>query len=525
MKQLPALRSAAVSTIALVVALVGVADNPRSERAFAASTITITSCSDGVWKPANTLYVLGANLTAPSGRPCLSPTVSGSTIEGNGKTITTDGSPAIVIDNQNNITVKNLITNGGISITGDGADNNSLNLISSSGTIAIANGDYNSISNSTIAGITITGTEHDAAYRTTIANNIIEGSDVHTLDIVGTPSATCPRGDHIILNNTIINHRTDPGSFAAAVRISCTTNNLVSENIVRSTAAVQGLVIANGAHSGQFNNNTFWSNSGESLAIAPDDTGSVASVSNMFNENMFRSDSSRSFSLEGIGTGTSFTGNIFWSNGTSDGGLLSGGNGTTFDHNTFVQDTDNVTALRLSYGAASQSDNFTNNIIDYSGPRALQLDTFSFDRLHSDYNLFHNRAGSVTIGTYGSLASWRTASSSAGRPEDANSIEADPLFTDRENGNFSIQSGSPTRGRGTNASDIGALPYGSTRTVTGCIEVWTCLAWGVCTGGQQTRSCTDDNRCGTTVNRPLTSRSCGQQDITAPSAIRTIIAR
>jgi len=58
--------------------------------------------------------------------------------------------------------------------------------------------------------------------------------------------------------------------------------------------------------------------------------------------------------------------------------------------------------------------------------------------------------------------------------------------------------------------DIGAVEYGA------CIEDWTCTpwsAWSACSGGTQTRTrtCTDDNTCGTENNKPAETetRSCG----------------
>lgn len=45
---------------------------------------------------------------------------------------------------------------------------------------------------------------------------------------------------------------------------------------------------------------------------------------------------------------------------------------------------------------------------------------------------------------------------------------------------------------------------------SGCIggESWTCTEWGDCIDGRQKRTCTDTNTCGTTINRPITSKAC-----------------
>ncbi len=41
-----------------------------------------------------------------------------------------------------------------------------------------------------------------------------------------------------------------------------------------------------------------------------------------------------------------------------------------------------------------------------------------------------------------------------------------------------------------------------------CTESWTCTEWSTCSGGTQTKTCTDSNSCGTTVNKPAESQTC-----------------
>ncbi len=48
-----------------------------------------------------------------------------------------------------------------------------------------------------------------------------------------------------------------------------------------------------------------------------------------------------------------------------------------------------------------------------------------------------------------------------------------------------------------------------------CIEAWTCSGWSACANGQQTKTCTDTHACGTTANRPALSQSCGS--VTPPT--------
>ncbi|MEE9525890.1 MAG: lamin tail domain-containing protein [Candidatus Woesearchaeota archaeon] len=43
---------------------------------------------------------------------------------------------------------------------------------------------------------------------------------------------------------------------------------------------------------------------------------------------------------------------------------------------------------------------------------------------------------------------------------------------------------------------------------TGCVENWGCTGWSSCSGGTETRTCTDSNSCGTTVTKPAESQTC-----------------
>jgi len=41
-----------------------------------------------------------------------------------------------------------------------------------------------------------------------------------------------------------------------------------------------------------------------------------------------------------------------------------------------------------------------------------------------------------------------------------------------------------------------------------CEENWTCTEWSVCINGEQTRNCTDQNKCGTTYDKPAVKQAC-----------------
>jgi len=59
-----------------------------------------------------------------------------------------------------------------------------------------------------------------------------------------------------------------------------------------------------------------------------------------------------------------------------------------------------------------------------------------------------------------------------------------------------------------------------------CIESWSCTEWSSCSGGTQIRTCTDDNNCGTTVNKSAESQGCtsgpaGPSGPSGPSTAKT----
>lgn len=58
-----------------------------------------------------------------------------------------------------------------------------------------------------------------------------------------------------------------------------------------------------------------------------------------------------------------------------------------------------------------------------------------------------------------------------------------------------------------------------------CTENWTsCTNWSTCTNGTQTRTCTDANHCGTTLNQPPLSQSCDVADVTSPNQVQNLSA-
>ncbi len=51
-------------------------------------------------------------------------------------------------------------------------------------------------------------------------------------------------------------------------------------------------------------------------------------------------------------------------------------------------------------------------------------------------------------------------------------------------------------------------------TVQGCQEKWVCTEWSTCKDDIQTRTCNDENKCGTNNKEPFTSQPCSSTDKT-----------
>lgn len=51
-----------------------------------------------------------------------------------------------------------------------------------------------------------------------------------------------------------------------------------------------------------------------------------------------------------------------------------------------------------------------------------------------------------------------------------------------------------------------------TVTTQGCQEKWVCSAWSACQNGVQTRTCNDENKCGTNNKEPFSSQPCSAEE-------------
>ncbi len=85
----------------------------------------------------------------------------------------------------------------------------------------------------------------------------------------------------------------------------------------------------------------------------------------------------------------------------------------------------------------------------------------------------------------------------------------------------------PTTDEGDSSDTDDSSSSGSTRVSGGggsssyvCYEEWQCGTWSACANEMQTRTCTDTKKCGTTINKPITSQTCtGESDNKEPVII------
>ncbi len=486
-----------------------------------AQTVTnLTGCQNIT---SNGNYRLANNVSSSGTCFSIRGNVSSLTFDGNGKTITSSSGDALEVADfgsgtPHHVTISNIISSSGVRTYGNLVHHITFEDLQVDG-ITIYGSDDVTIQNNTLGsgGISVGNADQNwPPYRPIITNNEITGQVGHTnkilLEVAGGPSHPCPRIDAVVTNNTVLNYRNDPPPEATAdIRIRCATHSVVTGNYFRSFGTTIGLYIRDESDDARYENNTFWVNSQEAIRIASGNNDKTFPARNVFSNNLFRSDAGKATYFQGVGSDNLFEYNVFMSATRND--FINGAHNNTFNHNTFyLSGSDNLALWDYDVDPA---DTFTNNIFSYSGTNIWAYDTFLASRYIGNYNLFHNRSGSLSFGSFGSsLSAWRTATG-----DDAQSISGNPLFADTT-GTFALSGGSPALNAASDGTNIGAWQNSS------CTESWTCGSWSACSNNTQTRSCTDANACGTTVTRPATSQSCDSTaptvSITSPAASATV---
>ncbi|MFH1017634.1 MAG: DUF5123 domain-containing protein [Pseudomonadota bacterium] len=222
-----------------------------------------------------------------------------------------------------------------------------------------------------------------------------------------------------------------------------------------SRAGLAAVYIRDGADNNLWENNYFEAQDSErgALFIGPGN-GTPWPADNIFRNNFFRGVNSGAVGDGGwSGTGNTYENNVFWAGNGQTAytyhNMFSGEN-TVIRHNTFYSEDAATGALRLG----SPSVTFENNIVVHkSASNIFDSTGCNADGYSGDDNVFfgHETPPLQLCGL--SFTDWRTQTG-----DDANSLEADPLFVDPTGGDFHLQSSSPACNLG--GDYAGAFPRG-----------------------------------------------------------------
>ncbi|MBI4426826.1 MAG: right-handed parallel beta-helix repeat-containing protein, partial [Candidatus Kerfeldbacteria bacterium] len=470
-----------------------------------------------------TITYLPISISSQGSTYCLASTITGS---GQISVLADD----ITLDGQNRASVvpANIVS-------GNGKNRLTIKDLKISGGISLNEGNTHQIINTTTDGVTLYNVKN---------NNIVRSNTINgAFQIYGFFTGPGPlfSDNNVIENNTLTFNglrSDDSGQQARFFRLSYVRYSDIRNNTVTLTNS-QGInLILYDVHYSTFENNTF------TMTFCPGCGGMGTNIrdrssyntftGNTFdsgnggiqinlgccgsplpNNNVFRNNKSfaraTALYLHSSGPNNQFDHNLFYAttqeavNFSGIGGD-SGSGSAIFTNNTVVADSG--VALRNDKAAAStQQVTLKNNILYSRDNYAFSTNTGGVTYT-SNYNDFYRTDGGSLI-SYGAVArtlsSYRQASG-----QDANSISANPLFVNYATKDFRLNTGSPCLGAGENGVDIGAF----TSAGLGCSENWQCGDWSTCTNSQQTRTCTDQNSCGTTNSRPPLTQSC---DSTAPT--------
>lgn len=430
-----------------------------STQARAATPTPVSSCGS-----VSGSIILTADVTSSIGY-CFKVVGNDTTIDGNGHKITVTGSGsdlwAVYDTSYANLTVTRIVTGDGIYIAG--ASNGATITNSTVGGVTVSEADDTVIDHNTLGGVNVYGSSTNSPLRTTLTNNTISGNQHTLVTFVGSALPTCPtQTQFVITDNTMVSGYQcgaagQPGCDEPKVLfVRCGAGNTVSRNVIKSIGQAMPLRVRDAWDDSTFSDNTIWATLDipggfAALNITSGNVDKHFPQNNVFSGNLIRSDQDVAMWLEAEGTNNTFTNNTFWANSDSYVAFMGAApSGNTYDHNTFYN-AGGGTALNMSFRLTGV-DTFTNNIFDYNSSSAYGYDGWAFSRYQGNNNLFHNRGGSVAFGSFASsLAAWKVSAS----PDDANSIEGDPLFTDPANGIFTLRAGSPAMGAASDGSNIG----------------------------------------------------------------------
>ncbi len=456
---------------------------------------------------------------------CITIGAANTTLNGNGHSISA-GSHAVYNYNKANLTVQNLTANSDVYINGESAggarvENSTLS------SVAVIAADDVVITNNTL-GHAYLGQEDSDTQRLTFTNNHVEGVANKLVEMRGSGVPPCAASNDVFSGNTLIANHTCSGAGCdepMTMFIWCIRSSTFSNNTIRATGQSQGIRLRDASDNNTFSNNTVWVSNAVNgdfgaLNITSGNVDKNHPENNTFTDNLFRSDGDFALDLQSPGSGNTFLRNVFWANTGGTANMSNdGANDNRFQYNTFYN-AGSSPALTFDYWNNRPADLFRNNLFATAGATALQINQFAFNRYAGGRNLFWGTNASVLTSAYGSLSGWRTAS---GNTDDMNSAYGNPLFVNAAGGDFHLPSSSPARGLGDSGADAGAFQYDGSAP-TPCAESWSCGAWSSCVNSTQSRTCTDSNACGPTVNRPALSQACSTKDTIAPARVSNLLA-
>lgn len=501
---------------ALAILVVGVI--VISSRATAVTPTPITGCKT---ISAAGEYSISNNLSGST--PCLKITASNVSIQGNGKTIT-NGGDTVYIQNANHVTIDNLIGDGAITVYGDSSDFTTIKHVVLAKDIYNVSADDLTIQDSTFAAFHNEAGVSNPLERLTLQRNTIS-SGAQKLVYIGNPPLSyspttynCARGDFLIEDN-YFKTTAQGGDEPLILTVRCSPYATIRHNTFVATGSAVAIYLRDQSDHHLIENNTFDLNQGWGAIF----TSSGMEVSDKWPEpgdpsyltvrnNTIYTHNAPGIYMQAGGKGNVFTNNTIRFSTTNqlpnfEGTNVISGSDVVFTHNTVYRE-DSGSVLKLN-SINTPAVIVRDNIFSTGGGTIYSYDHVAAGDLATaysgSYNIFQNRSGAVSFGFSPSLSAWKSAS--AGR--DNQSLETDPKFKNPSAGDFSLLTGSPALASASDGTNRGAVQSGSS-----CSESWTCGAWSTCTNGSQSRTCTDANACGTTINRPPLIQSC---TVTPPS--------
>ena len=362
------------------------------------------------------------------------------------------------VSSGNNITITNIeSSNTGIRQYGTSSNVTIKNSILNE--ISIYGGDDVLIQNNTLKGLGLSRIGDDCntnpVYRFKIIGNTITVSN--TIDIM---AGICIPGclnwnlQGLIENNTITESTNSNMSTALVYFRSGISNTTIRNNRITTLSGTAALYIRDGISYNLIENNYLESNGGIRSSLFDSGGNEYQDPTrNIFRNNTFKGTNSDAIVLL-VGESNTFENNVFWSDGNGAYNSNWIGGNEIFTHNTFYHQGSNNSVFGLWKGLKNMNNNIFYSLS--SSPYFFGCDgTTPVLSYNGDNNIFYG-TGFVNLcgnpSPYNvSLNTWKLQTG-----DDANSLEANPMFVNAPAGDLRLQFGSP--GCNINGGYAGAYP-------------------------------------------------------------------